>query len=254
MHAERESSWRLHVREGDAPGLTGRSTHSYHENSPGFAAGSRSKEGRHSTVTFRFRSAVRALAQVALAMGIVAFLDAAGWVFAQEQTASPAKQQSSPDSGYLIGPTDVLQVVVWKEPDLTREVTVRMDGMITVPLLGDVPAAGQAPDQLAASLEKALERYVEAPKVVVIVSRAASARFYVVGQVVRSGEFPLSGRTTVLQGLALAGGFKEFAKLKDIVIIQSDGTVFPFNFERITSGKDMTQNVVLQAGDTIVVP
>jgi polysaccharide export outer membrane protein len=167
---------------------------------------------------------------------------------------SPAARQPAAPSGYVIGLTDVLQVVVWKEPDLTRDVTVRLDGMITLPLLGDLQAAGRAPKELAESLEKALARYIETPRVAVLVSQATSARFYVVGQVARSGEFPLSGSTTVLQGLALAGGFREFAKPKNIVVIQRDGTVIPFNFERIADGKDMSRNVVLEPGDTILVP
>jgi len=197
-----------------------------------------------------FGCAVRASAQAALVSGIVALLITSGWVFAQEQAA---RELSTP-SGYVIGRTDVLQIVVWKEPDLTHEVTVRLDGMITVPLLGDLQAAGRAPKQLAESLAKGLERYIEAPRVAVVVSQATSARFYVVGQVTSSGEFSLSGGTTVLQGLALAGGFKAFAKLKDIVVIQKNGTVIPFNFERIADGKDISQNVVLNPGDTIVVP
>ncbi|MCH7761276.1 polysaccharide biosynthesis/export family protein [candidate division TA06 bacterium] len=201
-----------------------------------------------------FRAAARASSKAALVFGIAALLGAGSWALAQEQGVSPAARQSSAPSGYVIGPMDVLQIVVWKEPDLTREVTVRLDGMITLPLLGDLQAAGRAPKQLAESLEKALERYIEAPRVAVLVSRATSARFYVVGQVARSGEFPLSGSTTVLQGLALAGGFREFAKPKNIVVIRRDGTVIPFNFERIADGKDMSQNVVLEPGDTILVP
>jgi polysaccharide export outer membrane protein len=201
-----------------------------------------------------FRAAARASSPAAFVFGIAALLGAGGWALAQEMDVSPAAGQSSAPSGYVIGDTDVLQVVVWKEPDLTREVTVRLDGMITLPLLGDLQAAGRAPKQLAESLEKALERYIEAPRVAVLVSRATSARFFVVGQVARSGEFSLSGSTTVLQGLALAGGFREFAKPKDIVVIRKDGKVIPFNFERIADGKDMSQNVVLEPGDTILVP
>jgi polysaccharide export outer membrane protein len=197
---------------------------------------------------------MRASTRVSLVLGIVVLLGAGTEALAQDQHASAPVRRSSSPSGYVIGPTDVLQVVVWKEPDLTREVTVRVDGMITIPLLGDVQAAGRAPQDVAESLEKALARYIEAPHVSVLVSQAASARFYVIGRVVRSGEFPLSGRTTVLQGLALAGGFQEFAKLKDIVVVQRDGTVLPFNFERIAEGKDMSQNVVLKPGDTILVP
>jgi polysaccharide export outer membrane protein len=155
---------------------------------------------------------------------------------------------------YTIGPADVLQINVWKEPDLSRDVTVRFDGMVTVPLVGDVEAAGQTPGKLAETLARSLEKFIEVPRVTVAVSQANSARFYVVGQVGKSGEFPLSGRTTVLQGLALAGGFKEFAKPDGIVIVRQDQTVVPVNYKRIADGKDVSQNVVLAPGDTIVVP
>jgi polysaccharide export outer membrane protein len=133
-------------------------------------------------------------------------------------------------------------------------VTVRPDGMITVPLLGDVPAAGRVPSQLASTLVDGLERFVEKPRVTVSVTQAISARVYVVGQVGRPGEFPLSGRLTVLKALALAGGFKEFARSDSIVIVREDQSVIPFNYKRIAEAKDVSQNVLLVAGDTIVVP
>ena len=183
----------------------------------------------------------------ARAGGIAAFVGLAALAVA------PAIAQESPGS-YRIGPSDVLQIVVWKEPDLSRDVTVRLDGMITVPLLGDVLAEGQTPGQLAASLTKALRQLMEAPRVTVGISQAASSRFFVVGQVTRSGEYPLSDRTTVLQGLALAGGFREFAKAENIVVVRRDQTAVPVNYKRITDGKDLSQNILLSPGDTIVVP
>jgi polysaccharide export outer membrane protein len=165
-----------------------------------------------------------------------------------EKPAAPAA------AGYRIGVGDVLRIVVWKEPELTFDTTVRPDGMITVPLLGDVQAAGRPPTQLAAGLTTDLERFVERPRVTVSVSQAVSARVYVVGQVLRPGEFPVLDRMTALKALALAGGFKEFAKPESIVIIREDKTVIPFNYKRVAEGKDASQNVLLAAGDTIVVP
>jgi polysaccharide export outer membrane protein len=126
--------------------------------------------------------------------------------------------------------------------------------MITLPLIGDVQAAGRGPSQLAGNLVAELERFVESPRITVTVSQATSARIYVVGQMMRPGEFPLSGRMTVLKALALAGGFKDFAKPDSIVIVREDQTVIPFNYKRIADGKDLSQNVLLAAGDTIVVP
>jgi polysaccharide export outer membrane protein len=173
---------------------------------------------------------------------------------AQERVAKPAVRGAAPASGYLIGLGDILRITVWKEPDLTLDVTVRLDGMITLPLLGDVQAAGRVPSQLAGSLVTELKRFIENPRVTVTVTQATSARIYVVGQMVRPGEFPLSGRMTVLKALALAGGFKEFAKPDSIVIVREDQTVIPFNYKHVGEGKDMSQNVLLAAGDTIVVP
>jgi polysaccharide export outer membrane protein len=165
-----------------------------------------------------------------------------------------AGRPSDPRPGYTIGVGDVLRVVVWKEPDLTVDATVRLDGMITMPLLGDVAAAGRGPGQLAASLTGGLDQFVEKPRVTVTVVQASSARVYVVGQMMRPGEFPLSGGLTVLKALALAGGFKDFARPESIVIIREDQSVIPFNYKRVADGKDASQNVVLAAGDTIVVP
>jgi polysaccharide export outer membrane protein len=171
---------------------------------------------------------------------------------AQDQTTKAIQTSAAP--GYTIGPSDILQIIVWKEPDLTRDVTVRFDGMITVPLLGDLRAAGRTPGELADSLAQGLKQYIEIPRVTVGVSQTNSARFYVIGQVTKSGEFLLSGHTTVLQGLALAGGFRDFAKTDSIVIVRRDQTVVPINYKRIADGRDVSQNILLAPEDTIVVP
>ncbi len=185
-------------------------------------------------------------------LGLLACLG--GSALAQERVVKPAARASEPPSGYLIGLGDILRITVWKEPDLTLDVTVRLDGMITLPLIGDVQAAGRVPSQLAGNLATELKRFIENPRVTVTVTQATSARIYVVGQMVRPGEFPLSGRMTVLKALALAGGFKEFAKPESIVIVREDQKVIPFNYKHVGEGKDMSQNVLLAAGDTIIVP
>ena len=192
-------------------------------------------------------SVMRNSSRAAACSTLALVLAGGGPAFAEAPAAKPA-------AGYTIGPADVLQIIVWKEPELTRDVTVRFDGRITVPLLGDLQAAGQTPEQVADEVSKGLEKYVQAPRVTVAVLQANSARFYVVGQVGKSGEFALSGRTTVLQALALAGGFKDFAKNESIVIIRADQTIVPVNYKRIADGRDATQNIVLAPGDTIVVP
>lgn len=190
-----------------------------------------------------------ALAIVVLGLSTLAGADAS----AQETQAKPEPAPAVAAS-YSIGPSDVLQIIVWKEPELTRDVTVRFDGKITVPLLGDLQAAGRTPGEVADSLTQGLKQFIDAPRVTVGIGQANSSRFFVVGLVTRSGEFPLSGHTTVLQGIALAGGFKEFAKTDSIVIVRRDQSVVPVNYKRIADGKDVSQNLLLAPGDTIVVP
>ena len=188
---------------------------------------------------------------VAVLVGLVPAVRAAG----PRSDPEPARAGAAVSApGYVIGVADVLKINVWKEPDLTLDVTVRPDGMITVPLLGDVAAAGRTPASLAGILAGDLQRLIESPRVTVSVSQATSARVYVIGQMARPGEFPLLGRMTVLKALALAGGFKDFAKSDSIVIVREDQSVIPFNYKRVTDGRDVSQNVLLAAGDTIVVP
>jgi polysaccharide biosynthesis/export protein len=180
--------------------------------------------------------------------------------------AAAQEGKQTPDTqDYRIGPGDVLQLFVWKEPELTREVAVRPDGKVTIPLLGDVDATGRLPQQLATDVTKMLARFIEVPVVTIGVKSSNSARFYVLGQVGHPGEFPLAGRTTVLQGLALAGGFREYARTDGIVVVRQDRGVFvpkgrpsetfiPVNYKKLEDGKDLSQNIVLAPGDTILVP
>jgi polysaccharide export outer membrane protein len=159
--------------------------------------------------------------------------------------------------GYEIGLGDVLQVFVWKEPDLSRDVTVRPDGNVSVPLLGEVKAAGRSPADVSRELQERLARFIAAPVVTVTLAQANSARFFVIGQVAAAGAFPLTGRVTVLQGLALAGGFREFAKTDRILILrQGSGqpTAISINYKRFEVGEELSNNIPLKPGDTIVVP
>jgi polysaccharide export outer membrane protein len=171
------------------------------------------------------------------------------------QAQGPAPSSSPPP--YVIGPGDVLQVVVWKEPDLTRDVTVRVDGRITIPLLGDVPAAGRTPADLGEEMGTLLARFVREPVVTVGVVQANSQRVYVLGQVIQPGAFLLGSRMTLLQVLALAGGFREFAKTDRILIIRDQpGLRVPLeaNYKKLEGDKDLSQNIVLKPGDTVIVP
>jgi polysaccharide export outer membrane protein len=169
---------------------------------------------------------------------------------------APAPSPSAPPS-YVISTGDVLQVMVWKEPELSRDVTVRQDGRITLPLVGDVVAAGRTPSDVGSDLTRQLTRYVEAPMVTVAVAQANSTRVYVLGQVKNPGAFPLAGRLSLVQALALAGGLTEFAKSDRILVIREDaGQRAPYtvSFKKLESDNDLSQNLALRPGDTIVVP
>ena len=186
---------------------------------------------------------------------------------AQPQNPAPdaakpvAPAASSPvapnDPDYKIGPQDVLTITVWKEPDVSREVPVRPDGKISLPLLNDVDAAGLTPMQLASSLTESLKKFISSPQVTVMVKEINSRRVYVIGEVVRAGTFPLLPKMTVLQIVSSCGGFTQFANPKKIYVLRTkDGkqTKIPFNYKEVVSGKNPEQNIELQPGDTVVVP
>ena len=162
------------------------------------------------------------------------------------------------DDTYVIGADDVLAVNVWKEPDISRSVPVRSDGKISLPLAGEIQAAGQTPKQLEGDIAKKLSSYISDPDVTVIVQQVRSQKFNILGQVGRPGSYPLTGPVTVLDAIAQAGGFKDFAKQKSIYILRTnpDGTQsrLPFNYKDVIKGKNASQNVQIQARDTIVVP
>jgi len=160
-------------------------------------------------------------------------------------------------AAYSVAPGDVLRIAVWKEPELSGDAFVRLDGMITVPLVGDVKAAGKTTEQIATEVRTRLRPFLETPQVTVTVSQAVSARFYVIGEVTTSGAFPLTGRITVLQALALAGGFREFAKRERIVLIREthgERKAIPFNFRDLEAGINLEQNIAVESGDTLIVP
>jgi polysaccharide biosynthesis/export protein len=178
---------------------------------------------------------------------------------------SPTAEETPDALAYRIGQGDMLRVFVWKEPELSGELQVRFDGKVTIPLLGDVEAAGRTPEQLAGEVSKAFRKFLAAPQVTIGVVSANNARFFVLGQVSRPGDFPLRGRTTVLQGLALAGGLREFAKTDSIVIVRQDKgfflpkgrpseTFITVNYKKLESARDVGENVVLRPGDTVLVP
>ena len=174
----------------------------------------------------------------------------------------PADKPPASDSrlhdDYVIGPEDVLAINVWKEPEISRSVPVRSDGAISLPLVGEVQAGGLTPLQLEKDITKKLQAYISEPEVAVMVQEMKSKRFNVLGQVVRPGSYLLTGSTTVLDAIALAGGFRDFAKQKSIYVLRrnSDGTDerLPFNYKDVVKGKNVDQNIKLQPRDSVVVP
>lgn len=170
---------------------------------------------------------------------------------------TPAKEPlAQTDSTYIIGANDQLHVSVWKEPDLTNTMPVRADGMISLPLLNDVQAAGLTPMQLAASITDKLKKFITDPHVTVEVTQMNSQRIYVMGEVLHPGAMNRTPDMTVLQALASAG-FTQFANTKGIYVLRTEGgkqSKLPVNYKKLVKGDDMQQNYVLKPGDTIVVP
>jgi polysaccharide export outer membrane protein len=181
-------------------------------------------------------------------------------IFAQEKKSKITMGsigQTLVDS-YQIGIGDVLEIATWKEPDFSREnVMVRTDGKISFPLLNDFPAAGLSPMELKYNLEAGLKSFVSNPVVSVHVTNPISQKFYILGEVMRTGEYPLVKHLTVLQAFALAGGFTEWASKKEIILLRHEAgkdKIFRINYKDITKGKDFSQNLKLQVDDTIIVP
>jgi polysaccharide export outer membrane protein len=199
-----------------------------------------------------------------------------GWLAAQTDATkstggtSPAPQPASADPGtataavrphdntYIIGDDDVLSINVWKEQEVSKTVPVRSDGKISLPLAGEVQASGETPLQLEKILATKLQSFISEPEVTVIVTQINSQKFNILGMVNKAGTFPLTSSLTVLDAIALSGGFRDFAKQKSIYVLRKnpDGgeSRWPFNYKEVIKGKNMVQNIKLQPGDTIVVP
>ncbi len=182
-------------------------------------------------------------------------------------TVSPAFSQdkgtqswSAKASGgdYIIGAGDILDITTWKEVDFSRnDVLVRLDGKISFPLLNDVQAAGLATAELKRTIEEGLKNYVSHPVVTVAIKNPASQRFYVLGEVLRTGEYPLTKNMTVLQAFAVAGGFTQWASKDEIILVRRDGgkdNVYRINYKDIARGRDFSQNLIIRSDDTIIVP
>ena len=173
-------------------------------------------------------------------------------------TVPTAGMNSKDMEQFVIGSDDVLAVDVWKEPEVSHVVSVRSDGKISLALIGEIQAAGKTPKQLEADITNGLRSYISDPEVTVIIQAMNSKKYNILGRVGRSGSFPLTGPTTVLDAIAVSGGFHDFAKRKKIYVLRTaaDGREvrIPFNYTEVIRGKHPEQNIQLQSHDTIVVP
>jgi polysaccharide export outer membrane protein len=177
--------------------------------------------------------------------------------------AANSKQDGVPitvfrKAAYKINPGDILNIVTWKEEDFTIEqILVRIDGKISFPLLNDIQAAGLTPLMLKDVIEKGLKNYVTNPVVTVAVADPQSQRFYILGEVQKTGEYPIIKNLTVMQAFAIAGGFTEWASKNEIILVRYVGgqrKVYKIDYKDMAKGKNLEQDLLLQADDTIIVP
>ena len=171
---------------------------------------------------------------------------------AEPAKIAPAAAAVDPKA-YLIGAEDVISIRVWREPENSGQFIVRPDGKISVPLLGEIQASGLTPEQLGASIATGLQKVMVHPEVTVGVEKVNSKKYFIQGEVNRPGSYPLVIDTTVLEALVNAGGFREFANTKKIVILRGSERL-KFNYHEVTKGKKMEQNILVKPGDQIIVP
>jgi polysaccharide export outer membrane protein len=175
----------------------------------------------------------------------------------QQRPAAPKTRVAADLEEYRIGPEDVLSISVWKNEPMSRVLPVRPDGMISLPLIDDVMAAGLTPAELRNVLAQKLAEYVPSPAVTVIVNDVKSFKVSVIGEVIRPARYELKSRTSVLDVLALAGGFNQFAARNRVVVLRQEGDKkvrIPFNYNRVTAGASDEENLYLRPGDIVLVP
>jgi polysaccharide export outer membrane protein len=202
------------------------------------------------------KESVKCLLFVIMACGIGFFTQSMA-ADSPKANSTEIKKEVISDPSYVIGPMDVLEIQVWKEPDFSRQVLVRPDGKITLPLIGDIPASGMNTMGLKALLAEKLENFVSNPEVTVIVLESHSKNFYIIGKITRPGTYPLNPDMTVLQAISVAGGLAEWADKDSIRIIRRSGgkeEILPFDYEKVITGKKLEQNILLKPNDTVIVP
>ena len=199
----------------------------------------------------------QSIAAVAVSLALASPLFAQSSTPAATTTTAAVVPAASLPSDYVIGAEDVLGVLFWREQEMSGDVTVRPDGMITLPLIGDVRAAGYRPDELKAILQKATAKYLTEPNVTVVVRTINSRKVFITGEVAKPGAYVLTSPHNVMQLIALAGGLTEYADANAITVMRMEGgrqRSYPFRYRDVARGKALAQNILLQPGDTVVVP
>lgn len=192
---------------------------------------------------------------------LILMLMACSPLFIQPAGGASEKNQQPPpvsvESNFVIGAEDVLEIVVWKEPELSKTIPVRPDGKILLPMINEVQAAGKTPAELQADLTQLFSKYFEEVSVAVIVKEINSHKFFILGKVRNPGAYKTGSDVTIIQAISLAGGFVEFADTNNIKIFHKgtdQNKPIRIKYKKIISGKDPAQNIIIQPGDTIVVP
>ena len=196
---------------------------------------------------------------LAITLIIMVTLSLAHVAYSEEENLSSKEETATEtdDNYYKIGKGDILEIIAWKEEDFTREVFVRIDGKITFPLLDDIHADGRTTMEVKKEIETKLKEFIEDPIVTVILKSPLSQKFYILGEVLKTGEYQLAKKLTILQAFALAGGFTEWASKKEIILLRNENGIdklIRVNYKNIIKGKDLSQNVNIKVNDTIIVP
>jgi polysaccharide biosynthesis/export protein len=177
----------------------------------------------------------------------------------KETTPNPGAPSTPPvvPADYVIGPDDVLSILFWRNQEISGDVVVRPDGLISLPVLNEVHAAGLTPEQLRQKLMQQATKYFEEPNVTIVVKAINSRKVYITGMVAKPGPYSLSGAMTVVQLIAMAGGLHEFADAKNISVLRTENgrqVRIPFNYKDVQQGRNLKQNILLKPGDTVIVP
>src|SRR5262245_3218860 len=203
------------------------------------------------TARFRSKNIVSLIAALAMVAGTTHAIGAA------PQAPAAAAAAVAIPADYVIGPEDVLSVVYWRDKDMSGDVSVRPDGKISLPLLNDVQAAGLTPAQLRERLIEASKAYFEDPNLPVVVKSMNSRKVFITGEVNKPGPYPLAGPTTVMQLISMAGGLRDYADSKKIMILRNENgrpMGYAFNYKEVAARKNLRQNIELKSGDTVIVP